>query len=216
MTVELKTARGLAARVVALALAVVVGMALAAADRRVRGGGRGESSSRGRPCLIAGASGLPATVTRRLAEGGQRRSPRDASFAHRRTSPAPRKAPTATVDGSLHRATATTRAADADYLAVSGRPADYADRATCPNSAGGASAISPITRRPGRAEALLDLALDEASANGGVVADAPTFRGTSRRGAVLGAGRHRVLASASGGGRGPLLRVRSPAPMGAT
>ena len=193
MTVELKTARGLAARVVALALAVVAGMALALPTAAFAAEGEGGSSSGGAQASSDAADSGEVTVSAEadaaLAKG--------ASFALADFSRA-QKGSNRDVDGA-YIGYSYYQGGDADYLAAV-VTADYVI-VHVPESAAALCDISDPAVQDMLKSCLISL--DEASVNG--------RRGRRRRRAMgvhvrehLGAGRHRVLVR-SGGGRGPLL-----------
>lgn len=162
MTVDLKTARGLAARVVALALAVVVGMALALPTAAVAAEGEGGSSSGGAHASSGAAASCEVTVSAEadaaLAEG--------ASFALADFSRA-QKGSNRDVDGA-YIGYSYYQGGDADYLAAV-VTADYVI-VHVPESAAALCDISDPAVQDMLKSCLISL--DEASVNGGVVADA--------------------------------------------
>ena len=162
MTVELKTARGLAARVVALALAVVVGMALALPTAAFAAEGEGGSSSGGAHASSDAAASGEVTVSAEadaaLAEG--------ASFALADFSRA-QKGSNRDVDGA-YIGYSYYQGGDADYLAAV-VTADYVI-VHVPESAAALCDISDPAVQDMLKSCLISL--DEASVNGGVVADA--------------------------------------------
>lgn len=162
MTVELKTARGLAARVVALALAVVVGMALALPTAAFAAEGEGGSSSGGAHASSDAAASGEVTVSSEadaaLAEG--------ASFALADFSRA-QKGSNRDVDGA-YIGYSYYQGGDADYLAAV-VTADYVI-VHVPESAAALCDISDPAVQDMLKSCLISL--DEASVNGGVVADA--------------------------------------------
>lgn len=162
MTVELKTARGLAARVVALALAVVVGMTLALPTAAFAAEGEGGSSSGGAHASSDAAASGEVTVSSEadaaLAEG--------ASFALADFSRA-QKGSNRDVDGA-YIGYSYYQGGDADYLAAV-VTADYVI-VHVPESAAALCDISDPAVQDMLKSCLISL--DEASVNGGVVADA--------------------------------------------
>ena len=173
MTVELKTARGLAARVVALALAVVVGMALALPTAAFAAEGEGGSSSGGAHASSDAAASGEVTVSAEadaaLAEG--------ASFALADFSRA-QKGSNRDVDGA-YIGYSYYQGGDADYLAAV-VTADYVI-VHVPESTAALCDISDPAVQDMLKSCLISL--DEASVNGGVVADADvpwefTFKST--------------------------------------
>lgn len=173
MTVELKTARGLAARVVALALVVVVGMALALPTAAFAAEGEGGSSSGGAHASSDAAASGEVTVSAEadaaLAEG--------ASFALADFSRA-QKGSNRDVDGA-YIGYSYYQGGDADYLAAV-VTADYVI-VHVPESTAALCDISDPAVQDMLKSCLISL--DEASVNGGVVADADvpwefTFKST--------------------------------------
>lgn len=162
MTVELKTARGLAARVVALTLAVVAGLALALPTAAFAAEGEGGSSSGGaQTSSDAAASGevtVSAEADAALAEG--------ASFALADFSRA-QKGSNRDVDGA-YIGYSYYQGGDADYLAAVVTD-DYVI-VHVPQSATALCDISDPSVQSMLKSCLISL--DEASVNGGVVADA--------------------------------------------
>ena len=162
MTVELKTARGLAARVVALTLAVVAGLALALPTAAFAAAGEGGSSSGGaQTSSDAAASGevtVSAEADAALAEG--------ASFALADFSRA-QKGSNRDVDGA-YIGYSYYQGGDADYLAAV-VTAGYVI-VHVPESAAALCDISDPAVQDMLKSCLISL--DEASVNGGVVADA--------------------------------------------